>query len=174
MASFVASCVEMKDWTSQEEDSSRRDQSDDVSAATLMTWSDLAALHNLRQDRDTAFKDFMATNVPALQFSIARALGMIQITLPDFQLSAQPVEIELGERAVRTADVAHGTLQNRARTHMVAFGLVMKSDRQLNHTLEVPAQRAMLRRLTPSVFEDLVGVEKAPSIEQHQAVLEIV
>ena len=111
----------------------------------------------------------MATNVPALQFSIARALGMSQITLPDFQLSAQPVEIEIGERAVRTADVAHGTLQNRARTDMVAFGLVMKCDRQLNHTLEVPAQGTMMGCLTPGVFEDLVGVEEAGGVEEGEA-----
>ena len=88
---------------------------------------------------------------------------------PGCQLGAQPVEIEIGKRAVRAVEIAHGTLQNRARTDMVAFGLVMKSDRQLNHTLEVPAQRAMLRRLTPSVFEDLVGVEEAGGVEEGEA-----
>ena len=108
----------------------------------------------------------MATNVPAVQFSIARALGMIQITLPDFQLSAQPVEIEIGERAVRTADVAHGTLQNRARTDMVAFGLVMKSNRQLNHALQVPAQGPVARQRTPDVFQNFVRVEKVGAVEK--------
>ena len=115
----------------------------------------------------------MATNVPAVQFSIARALGMIQITLPDFQLSAQPVEIEIGKRAVRTADVAHGTLQNRARTHMVAFGLVMKSDRQLNHALQVPAQGPVARQRAPDVFENFVRVEKVGAIEQIETSVEL-
>src|ERR1700720_978612 len=111
----------------------------------------------------------MATNVPAVQFSIARALGMIQITLPDFQLSAQPVEIEIGKRAVRTADVAHSTLQNRARTHLVAFGLVMKSDRQLNHALQVPAQGPVARQRAPDVFENFVRVEEAGGVEEGEA-----
>jgi len=113
----------------------------------------------------------MATNIPPLQFSFARTAGMIQMLPPECQLSTQPVQIEIGKRAVRAADITHGTLQNRARTHMVALGLVMKSDRQLNHTLEVPAQGTMARRLTPDVFEDLVGIEKASSIEQRYAVL---
>ncbi len=111
----------------------------------------------------------MATDVPRLKFPLVGALGMIQITLPDFQLSAQPVEIELGERAVRAADVAHGTLQNRTRTHMVAFGLVMKSDRQLNHALEVPAQGPVARQRTPDVFENFVRVEEAGGVEEGEA-----
>ena len=115
----------------------------------------------------------MATNVPALQFSIARALGMIQITLPDFQLSAQPVEIEIGERALRAADVAHGTLQNRARTHMVAFGLVMKGDCQLNHALQVPAQGPVARQRAPDVFENFMRVEKVGAVEQIETSVEL-
>ena len=115
----------------------------------------------------------MATNVPALQFSIVRALGMIQITLPDFQRSAQPVEIEIGERPVRAADVAHSTLQNRARAHMVAFGLVMKSDRQLNHALQMPTQGPVARQRTPDVFENFMSVEKMGSVEQIETSSEI-
>ena len=113
----------------------------------------------------------MATNVPALQFSIVRALGMIQILPPECYFAAQPFEIDIGKRAVRSADVAHGTLENRARAHMVALGVVMKSDRQLNHALHVPTQGTMKGCLAPDVFEDLVGVEEASSIEQRYAVL---
>jgi hypothetical protein len=93
---------------------------------------------------------------------------------PGFQLGAQPVEIEIGKRAVRAVEIAQGTLQHRARTHKVAFGLVMKSDRQLNQTLEMPAQGAMLRRLTPSIFKDLVGVEEAGGVEEGEATYEVV
>ena len=37
-------------------------------------------------------------------------------------------------------EIAQGTLENRARAHMVAVGVVMKSDRQLNHALQVQAE----------------------------------
>jgi hypothetical protein len=115
----------------------------------------------------------MATNVPPLQFSFARAFGMIQVLPPGCQLGAQPVEIEFGERAVRAVEIAHGTLENRARAHIVAFGVVMKSDRQLNHTLEVPARRAMKGCLAPDVFEDFVGVEKVGAVEQIETSVEL-
>jgi hypothetical protein len=116
----------------------------------------------------------MATDVPPVQFSFARAFGIIQMLPPNCHLSAQPVEIESGKRAVRAVEITHGTLQNRARTHMVAFGVVMKSDRQLNYTLQVPAQRTMTGRLTPGVFEDLVGVEEVGGVEEGDATKEVV
>ena len=116
----------------------------------------------------------MVTNVPPVQFFVARSPGLIQMLPPGCQLGAQPVEIEIGKRAVRAVEIAHGTLENRARTYKVASGHMMKSDRQLNHALEVPAQGALLRTLTPGVFEGLVGVKEAGGVEQHQAVLEIV
>jgi hypothetical protein len=115
----------------------------------------------------------MATEVERLKFFLVRTLGMIQITLPDFQLSAQPVEIEIGERDVRAADIAHGTLQNRARTHMVPFGLVVKSDRQLNHALHMPAQRPVARQRAPDVFENFMRVEKVAAIEQIETSVEL-
>jgi hypothetical protein len=137
----------MKDWTSQKEDSSRGDQSCAVSAQHSWPSGDLAALPNLYlylylwQSRGATVKDVMATNVPRLRFLLVfllvRGFGIIQMASPDFQLSAQPSEIETGERAVRAVEIAQGTIQNRARTHMVAFGLVMKSDRQLNHALDM-------------------------------------
>jgi len=99
---------------------------------------------------------------------------MIQILPPECYFIAQPLEIDIGKRAVCSVEVAHGTLQNRARTDMVASGLVMKRDRQLNHTLEVPAQGAVLRRLTPSVFKDLMGVEEAGGVEEGEAAYEVV
>ena len=92
---------------------------------------------------------------------------------PDVQLSAQPIEIETGKRAVRAADVAHGTRQNRACTNMVAFGFVMKGDCQLNHTLQVPAQGLVARQRTPDIFEDFVGVEKMGSVEQIETSAEV-
>jgi hypothetical protein len=119
----------------------------------------------------------MATDVPPLQFSFACAFGMIQMPSPECQLSPQPIEIEIGKRAVRAADIAHGTLQNRARTHMVAFGLVMKSDRQLNHALdmqpEMPTRGEVARQRTPDVFENFMRVEKVGAVEQIETSVEL-
>jgi hypothetical protein len=115
----------------------------------------------------------MAANVPSLKFLLVFllvcALGMIQMPSPECEPSAQPVEIKIGKRPVRAVEIPHGTLENRARTHMVAFRLVMKSNGQLNHTLEVPAQGTMTGRLTPGVFEDFVGVEEAGGVEEGEA-----
>jgi hypothetical protein len=177
----------MKDWTSQEEDSSRRDQSDAISQARSVrrdqsgavsarprSSGDLAAPHNLRQGRGSAIKDVKATNVLPVQFFFVRAFGIIQMLPPDFQLSAQPVEIEIGKRAVRAVEIAHGTLQNRARADMVASGLVMKGNRQLNHTLEVqtemPTRAAVGRHGAPDVFENFMSVEKVGAVEERYAV----
>ena len=117
----------------------------------------------------------MATDVPRLKFLLVfllvRGFGIIQMASPDFQLSAQPIEIETGERAVGAVEIAQGTLQNRARTHTVAFGLVMKSDRQLNQTLQVPAQGPVGKR-TPDVFENFMRVKKVGAVEQIETFVE--
>jgi hypothetical protein len=116
----------------------------------------------------------MATNVPPVQFFVARSPGLIQMLPPGCQLGAQPVEIEIGKRAVRSVEVAHGTLENRARTYMVAFGLVMKSHRQLNQTLdmqtEMPTRGEVARHGAPDVFENFMSVEKVGAVEERYAV----
>ena len=89
---------------------------------------------------------------------------------PGCQLGAQPVEIENGKRAVRAVEIAQGTLQHRARAHTVAFRLVMKSDRQLNQTLEMqtemPTRGEVARNRAPDVFENFMSVEKVGAVEQ--------
>jgi hypothetical protein len=139
-----------------------------------MTCSDLAALHNLRQGRGTAIRGVTATNVPSVQFSFARAFRLIQMLPPECQLSAQPVEIEIRKRAVRAIKIPHGTFQNRARADMIASGLVMKSDRQLNHTLdmqtEMPTRGEVARHGAPDVFENFMRVEKVGAVEERYAV----
>ena len=119
----------------------------------------------------------MSTNVPLLQTFLSRAHAVIQVLPPACQVSPQPVEIEIGKRAVRAADVAHGTLQNRARTHMVAFGLVMKSDRQLNHALDMQPEMLtrgeVARQRTPDVFENFMRVEKGLAVEQIETSVEL-
>src|SRR5260370_19274265 len=119
----------------------------------------------------------MSTNVPPLQTFLSLAHAVIQVLPPACQVSPQPVEIDIGKRAVRAADVAHGTPQNRARTHMVAFGLVMKSDRQLNHALDMqtkmPSRGEVARQRTPDVFENLMHVEKELDVEQIETYVEL-
>src|SRR5260221_96531 len=112
--------------------------------------------------------------VPRIVSRVKRAVGIIQVVPPWRQVSAQPLEIELGKRAVRPIEIAHGTLQNRARTHKVPGGRVMKSDRQLNHTLkmqtEMPtrgtAAGPIARYRAPDVFENFMRGEKVGAVEQ--------
>src|SRR5260221_11079871 len=112
--------------------------------------------------------------VPRIVSRVKRAVGIIQVVPPWRQVSAQPLEIELGKRAVRPIEIAHGTLQNRARSNKVAGGRVMKSDRQLNHTLEMQTEMPtrgtaagpIARCRAPDVFENFVRVEKVGALEQ--------
>ena len=112
----------------------------------------------------------MATNIAPRQFFFARGFGIIEITPPECQVSAQPVEIEIGKRVVRAADVAQGTLQNRARAYMSAFGLVMKRDCQLNHTLDVltemPTGGPIAGHRVPDVLENFMRVEKVGAVKK--------
>jgi len=101
-----------------------------------------------------------------------------EMLLPICQLRAQLVEIEVGKGAVRALEIAQGTFQNRARTDKVALGLMMKSDRQLNQTLdmqtemrtEAPTRGAVARTIAryrvPNVFENLMSVEEVSVVEQ--------
>src|SRR4029077_17953341 len=104
------------------------------------------------------------------QFFFARGFGIIKIMPPECQVSAQPVEIEIGKRVVRAADVAQGTLEDRARTHMIAFGLVMKRDCQLNHTLDVltemPTRGLIAGHRVPDILENFMRVEEVGSVEK--------
>jgi hypothetical protein len=121
----------------------------------------------------------MATNVPPVQFFVALSPGLIQMPPPECQFSAQPVEIEIGERAVRAVEIAHGTLENRARTYKVASGHMMESDRQLNHTLEVQAERPtqgagpIARDRAPHVFESFMRVEEPGAVEQTDTAVDL-
>jgi hypothetical protein len=64
---------------------------------------------------------------------------------------------------------------------MVASGLMMKSDRQLNHTLymlpEIPRRRPVAGPISiqgaPDVFERFMSVEKVGSVEQIEASVEV-
>jgi len=126
---------------------------------------DLASPRNLWQGRGS-----VATNIPPVQFLLVRTLGIIQMPPPEFQFSAQSVEIKIGKRTVRAVEIAHGTLQNRARPHVVASGLVMKSDRQLNHTLEMPTRGSVAGQRAPDIFENFVSVEEVGAVEERHAV----
>lgn len=114
--------------------------------------------------------------VQLLIFLIARTFGIMQIPPPEFQFRAQTVEVEIGKQAVRAVEIVHSTLQNRARTHTVAFGLVMKSYRQLNQTLdmqaEMPARGPVAGQRSPDVLENFMSVEELLGIEQIEEQIE--
>jgi len=57
--------------------------------------------------------------------------------LPIRHVRAQTVEVEIGEGAVGSMEIAKGALQNRASSYIVAGRLMMKRDRQLNQPLHV-------------------------------------
>src|SRR5258708_5431770 len=123
----------------------------------------------------------MATNVPPLRFCLARGVGLIQILPPECQLSAQPVEIEIRKRAFSAVKISHGTFQNRPRPHQVASGRVMKSDRQLNQTLEMETEMLtvgaveghLTRNRAPHVLEHLMRVEKLGAVEQTDTAVDL-
>ncbi len=60
---------------------------------------------------------------------------------------------------------------------MVARGLVMKGDGQLNYALEMPAQGLVVRPISiqgaPNVFENFVSVEKMGAVEKIQPSFEV-
>jgi hypothetical protein len=42
------------------------------------------------------------------------------VFLPIGYLSAKPIKIEIGKRAISAGEIAHGTIQNRPRTDLIA------------------------------------------------------
>jgi len=58
---------------------------------------------------------------------------------------------------------------------MVAFGLVMKSDRQLNHALDMqtqmPTRGPVAGQRAPDVFENLMSAEKVGVVERSTPLL---
>ena len=95
--------------------------------------------------------------------------AIVEISAPGFQLSVEPVEIEIGKRAVTAREISHTALQHRARPHKIARGVVMKSDRQLNHPLEMQSQGGVGGRGAPDVFKNLVRVEEQTAVEEAEA-----
>src|ERR1700677_133396 len=93
---------------------------------------------------------------------------------PIRHVGTQPVEVEIGERAISAVQVAQGALQHRARADMVVPRLVVEGYRQLHHALDVTAKvllrgaaaRPVLRQGTPHVLENFVSVEKVSAVEE--------
>ena len=92
--------------------------------------------------------------------------------MPLCKIGVQSIEVEIGERIFGAAKISQGTIQNGAGAYDVLARLVVKGNRQLTQALQVPAQRAALRRFPPSVFERLMGIEKTPLVEESYAPLE--
>ncbi len=100
-----------------------------------------------------------------------------EMLLPIRHLGAQLIEVEIWEGGVRVLEIAQGTVQNRAGPDMVASGVVMKGDRQLNHPLDVQAEMqkrwAVARYGAPDVFENFMGLEEMGLVEKIDAFLDV-
>lgn len=122
---------------------------------------------NLRQGRS------LAPDVRSRRSLRVETLGFMQKAPPRCQLGAQQVEIESGERFLPAPKISQSTFQYRVRAHKIARRLMMKSDCQLHHPLEMLPQRQVKRHFTPSIFEGLVSVEKTRLIKQFDAAIEV-
>jgi hypothetical protein len=91
---------------------------------------------------------------------------MIQVPPPGCQVSAQLLQIDIGKRGVRAMEIADGSFQNRARTHMISGRFMMKSDRQLNQALEMTTQGLVRRHGAPDVLQSFMGVKKMGAIKE--------
>ena len=92
--------------------------------------------------------------------------------LPIGKIDAQALQVEIGERIFGAAKISQSTIQNGTGAGEVVARLVMKGDGQLTQALQMPTQRAALRRFPPGVFESLMGIEKTPLVEESYAALE--
>jgi hypothetical protein len=99
--------------------------------------------------------------------------GAGEMLAPIRQVSAQAFEVEIRERAVCAIEIAQGPIQDRACPNTVAGGLMMKSDGQLHHALEMPPQRPVGRHFAPDILENLMRVKKERSVEQIEPLFEL-
>jgi hypothetical protein len=104
---------------------------------------------------------------------ISRRLLTIQIAPPRCQVSAQPIEIDIGKRVLGAVQIAQGPLQNRASTHIVAGRFMMKGDCQLNHSLKMPPRRLAARHGAPDVLKNFVSVKEVSAIKKIEALAEV-
>jgi hypothetical protein len=92
-----------------------------------------------------------------------------KMPFPIHHFTPQPFEIEIGKRSLRPTQIPQRARQNRARTHQIAGGVVMKSDRQLNQALQVkakPPRRQIATQSPPYVLQRFVSLKKMAAIEK--------
>jgi hypothetical protein len=92
-----------------------------------------------------------------------------QVVAPWPQARAQVPPVDLGERLFRALNVAQGALQNRAGPDQIASRLMMKRNRQLDQSLEMPSAVAVAGSPLPHVFQGLMGVEEVAGVEEGEA-----
>jgi len=82
------------------------------------------------------------------------------------------VEVESGERRLGAGQVAQRAIEHGAGAPQIAARLVMKSDGELNHPLQMFLRGGGARQGPPDVFQNFVGVEEVGAVEQVKAALE--
>lgn len=80
-------------------------------------------------------------------------------------MCAQLVQLQIGERRFGALEIAQRSRQYRSRPNAIAGRLMMKGDRDLHQSLEMPPQRGVPRCFPPDVFKGLVGVEEARRVK---------
>ena len=74
------------------------------------------------------------------------------------------LEIKIGKRFVGAFQISQGALEYRARSHIVSSGLMMKSHRHLNQTLDVATQVSTSRVAARSFSIQLCSIQSPPNI----------
>jgi hypothetical protein len=95
-----------------------------------------------------------------------------KVTLPGSKVGTQADKVNFRKRLLCANEVATGSIKDRSRSDKVVPRLMMKSDSQLNQTLEMPAPGASTSRRSPNIFKYFVGVEKVGAIEEIDTVRE--
>ncbi len=99
---------------------------------------------------------------------------MVQEFQPLLQRRAQLGERDAGERGFRAAQVPQPAAEHGTRARIVLPRSMMKRNRQLDQSLEVPAQVAMVWSGTPGVLQRFMGFEKSAAIEEGQTAAKMV
>jgi hypothetical protein len=84
---------------------------------------------------------------------------------PSLGLVAQTRQIDVRKSRFSPSKISERASQHRSRTHQISRRLMVKRDRDLNHSLEMQLGRMVGRHQSPNVFKRFVGVEKVPLLK---------
>jgi hypothetical protein len=95
-----------------------------------------------------------------------------KVTLPGSKLGTQARKVNFRKRLLGASEIATRSIKDRSRTDKIVARLMMKSDRQLNQSLEMPAPGASTSQRPPNIFKHFMGVEKMGAVKEPDALRE--